>query len=261
MSTIDTLLTDDVSFNSDELELLNMEGTPEIEDVLVKIVFGKAFQEITEYSNRRRDNLDVERILSQVIEVQEKMATVMARIKGLEVARISNLKELNNWVERYNKWKNSKDYYQKFSSSERSKAYYSFINGLNTRKDRYWNSKNELSAQWDIWHGLKDESNRIIGNNKWIWAHYFNLIEKPITPYFTDSDRYVEDIDNQVDMYPTVNELVDVLRDTHIEEMEEYNKGESKGPGFWNWRNENKMKYQGEDEGYINSLLSAPQGK
>lgn len=227
----ETLFIDD-QFTSDELDLLNMEVTPEIEALLTNYVYEIAMKEHSEFTNNRRlqveDNSD--KTLDVIIDIQEEMATIMKSIHRVDDNRKSDLAELDNWVKRFNTYKDS-PVWEDVPYLEKGRVWDAYKAGLSRRKDAYHASKDQVSKLWDSWKELKNKCQEVVGDNQWLWGKYFSLASEEISPYFTNGDT--QEVDDQVALYPTVNELVDIYRDEHIKEMSIINDPQPKGRGYW----------------------------
>jgi hypothetical protein len=247
ISSIDTLLDNvfiDPVFNNEELSLLNMEITPEIEAILINHVYAVATKEANEFARTRAVNtsVDNERLLAQVIDIQEQMATIMKRIHNTEDSRQVSLSQLDNWVKRFNTWKDSPAY-TKVSYQERNRAWTIYKSKLADLKSAYHGNKGQVSHLWETWKTLKEDCTNLIGSRSYIWGMYFGLIAETISPYITNGDT--EEVDNSTIFNEYCDKTISCIRDEHIKEELSATHGATHGRGFWNTMNERMINNNG----------------
>jgi hypothetical protein len=242
LSAQDNLLMDE-HMSDEDLALLNMEVTPEIEDILIKAVFAHSLKEISTWEEGKADreaayqaSVSTKNMLNQLIEVQEGMDRTMNVIRKDTKKRDLARTELDQWVKRYNNWKDS-DAYRVYKHKDQAAKI--FFTGLELKKNNYQALKGSVQNLWDTWNTLKSQSDEIVEGNEFLWVLYYQLAESEINTYFTNGD--VEDVDDFRLLANTQSEVMDLIDYTHSIEMAEYDRVESKGQGFWSYSNENKV--------------------
>lgn len=91
--------------------------------------------------------------------------------------------------------------------------------------------KENLNCVWEAVKALKAEYNVTFGD-------YYSFMRDDINPYFTNGET--EEVDTMELMANSSYEHMDMLEDTHMEEMAAFEQPESKGRGFWSRANERK---------------------
>jgi hypothetical protein len=175
-AAIGQLIIDDEDLEHAELELCRALGLPE--PVLYDDVDENDQGEVE--TQQKEDMEDWERILSDVIELQERMAKGMKLIQ--ECRRVLGMAR----------------------SGERRLPYEAFIS---------WRAREK--ALWDHWKYLKTCSDAQIGEDKWLWHRYFELVNKPLEDRVgyigdeIDCPQWTTDIDEMKTLWLESEECVE----------------------------------------------------
>ena len=222
----------DPQYTDEELRILNMEVTPEIEHILKVALFAKAFEDLSRWENIRAEEnkIDFERALWDLIEVQSKMSKLMQTIAPLEEKRKHCLNELQSWVNRYNTWQASAEYDNYPHKQQAAKL---FFNGLCSRKEAYQDSKSIVAPLWEKWNILKAEVDEIVGTNLFLWVQFFELSTEEIHRYFCTGET--EEVDDYTRLTKNQHDVSDLLLDMDLVDRSRDTESESYGIGFWDF--------------------------
>ena len=141
--------------------------------------------------SRIEDNREEE--LCALVDIQERMSRGMKKIKESEKQLLSARKRLQ-------------------ATKERMIPYNEFCALVKARSE--W--EKHLSKLWNHWFELQDQTR---DTDATVWAMFFQLLEEDLNRYFCTND--LEDIDEQMTLFQTPNEMADALAISHIQEMED----------------------------------------
>lgn len=268
----------DGQYTKDEIDVLNMEVTPEIEAILNTMLLEKAASDAEGYVPASMGT-DMERELSNNLDLFEDYIRISAERdmyqKGWETIRYARSswwslfkEEMDeNWMELVlfdtkldkrmlsvqptdEQWKKARTIRSMIHArcvrkqqARREYTYSIYLKAMAaTKKCReYWNTPagKELSR-------LNDERSTIwgmISDLDCTWEDYNNLIGMEINKYWTNGDT--EEVDSMEMMCTSVYETMDLLEDASHEEDSQYNAPQSKSRGYWNYKSAAISVYQG----------------
>lgn len=259
-------------YTDEELALLNMEITPEIEKILGDALLEKAMKDAVMYVPQYGNSVDVERelmnnidLFEEYIRLSKEREQYQVQWEALRYARSawwSLFKEEMEapWLE-YDKYvamldrrmlvvQPTNDQWNKAMSlkslifqrammkqqDRRGITYPIYLKAMDaTRKcQAFWNTKagHTLSV-------LNKERSAVwnaISTLNCTWEDYNNLINTEINPYWTNGDT--EEVDSMELMCTSVYETLDMLEDASHEEDAQYSSPESRSIGYWSFRNQ-----------------------
>jgi hypothetical protein len=242
----DMLLMDE-TLSEQELALLNLEVTPQIQDILDKALYAVALADVTAWEKERaktRDHEDYERkntdLINSEVDVKlEKVSQLQDRMtRGMEDFIQPTSEKLREVIEKMDDAKKGN-----YVSREQWMALVTNKRTLEANRSKYW----------ELWHKLKAECFAIIGNDKALWTAFFaerdgnenwllNLInntkEEELSIYGCTGNT--EEVDERENITHDSSDVSDLLADTHIQEMKQYSAPEANGIGFWNFRDQYK---------------------
>jgi hypothetical protein len=214
------LLMLDSSYSEEEKGILDMEVTPEMRNILEKGMFADAFVDLTK-GEKERDEVrhleDDEKKLNTLLDVQERMAKGMNKFIVPTSARVALIQDRLDSAKQGNYLPREK--------------FMELVGFLKTHRSN-------LSKYWETWKELKAQSDEIVGENRSLWAFYFNLGEEDMNRYFTTGET--EDVDDYSLLANDSYAILEMLQEAHGFEMKEFEAPESRGNGFWNFREQYK---------------------
>ena len=268
-------------YTKDELDILNMEVTPEIEAVLATMLMEKAMKDALSYvpmvqgpdtERTLLDNLD---LFEDYISLTNERAPYQAKWETPRYARNmwwSLFKEEMdyNWMEldlfegklegRMRLVTPTEDQWNK-AKAIRKMIYGRCIRTQNRRRTMtygiYLKAKaatEKCQAFWKTADGIKLSNLNDMRSSVWnaitdldcTWEDYNNLVNLEFNKYWTTGDT--EEIDGMELMANTITEYMDMLEDASHSEDAEMDAVESKASGYWNHRNAAKSFHVAKDK-------------
>ena len=191
------------SYTEEELATLELEVTPEIENILISMLYAKCFTEVTEYymsdTHMRLLEEDFEAQLNVLVELQERMA------KGMKL-----ITECNKTINA--------------AKTGKRLPYGAYIAWVERRK-----------ALWNHWFTLKGECDVVA--TPFMWVKFFDLAAEDDNMYFCSGET--EDVDNYNMLLTTPNDRMNDIRDNYLLEVAEFTEAEASGKGFWDNKERN----------------------
>lgn len=138
-----------------------------------------------------------ERVLTLVIELQERMA------KGMSLIQEANgkLSSVRGRIQHAHSHQSNRIPYSEYCMLMESRT--------------KWTE--HLSKLWKHWHSLKAECDTLINGNNKVWGQYFGLVDEVISPYLTNGNT--EMVDDQVNLHQSASQLAEELAVSHLQEM------------------------------------------
>jgi hypothetical protein len=239
----------DSTFTADELETLNMEVTPEIEAALYQLCLEKAEKEIKEWElsrfeiNQARDH---EKVLNQIVDLQERMTRGMVMIKSADKI-ISAMWEKNTYAGFiWACWSGR-------ITGDKARTCLSHPN--NQLLISWFNRRAQLWAQWNK---LQAECMELVGEDTWLWAKYFELVDSDINTYLTSG---IDEDDTETDER-VCNDSDSICAALFREYQEEQSYEPTMKVGYWDYsyerrlyaREANRLARQQEEQEYMASF-------
>jgi len=121
-------------------------------------------------------------------------------------------------------------------------------------RDAWDNFVSEKKNLWTKWNTCKALSQSIVGEEKRLWGIFFNLenpqefLENHLSMDVSVWNTYGRDDEEDEGFDKYHLDVVDMLAQSHIAEMREYDKNESSGKGFWNRGNQRRIENESLNE-------------
>lgn len=301
----DIFLLDDVhgalliggNYTDEELDILNLEVTPEIIEIVVdkvklspekaenalfsmdltsktmeklyRMALPKMLADVTSETVDRTEksiNPDYEVLFNQFLAINEEVTNALN--KALKMQHLKDMVQIrhammDSWYKRFNKWLKT-DAYQAYP--HKSQAWETYKRILKVRKDLFqatnekWQAvKPLLQGAWDEFMAVSQMQKEFAAKAPFLWTWLYDLKDSDINTYLTSGDT--DDVDEGQLVANNQRELSDILCETHIIEMKEFEREESIGKGFWSYREEKKQErindLKDEDDCYLEALMAS----
>lgn len=286
----------DNQYTKEEVDILNMEVTDEVQAVIDSMLLDSAKKDMDMYVPPS-DSTDLERqldinipLFEAYIAVTKEREVLQEKWEALRYVRSTwwslfkeemewNWNEYDRFVDRLDKRLrvvSPTDEQWKAAMIMKSRVYEHCMSVLNQRRSVtypiYQKAKAATDRCREFWKtsaGIR--LNELNEQRSGLWDliqdldvtfdDYNSLLEEVLTPYWTSGDT--EEVDEQELVANTPVETMDLLEFTHSEEMKAYTLPIGKGKGFWSNRNMYKVNASHtvasaavEEADYQNSLLS-----
>lgn len=222
--SIDSLLTD-TEYTTTQLDILNLEATPEIQAILINHLYKNAIKEMAEFNSRERYYPLDRDILAYVVEIQLK---IEAKDEIINKAK----ETLEGFKEDYAK-----------TGRFTPRHIYTGVSKI------MWDAINDKKELIGI---VQDFVNDYPEDRSSIWYNYFQIEDKEAwineynkeRDYLTPNNTWgeTEQVDNSTIYIPNLPTTIECIRDTHIEDSNRENEKQSNGPAFWRNSTANYMK-------------------
>jgi hypothetical protein len=110
---------------------------------------------------------------------------------------------------------------------------------INDKCRAFWKTKEGIALtnlnqeRSDYWEMIKDLTST--------WEDYNSLVNREINPYWTSGET--EEVDDMTLSLPTYYEYLDILEDSHNQEMNAMDRGPSLSIGYWDFTQKNSPVY------------------
>jgi hypothetical protein len=190
-------------------------------------------------------------MLDSVINLQEQMATIMAKkIKPRDAV----YKPYVALRDRCREGLHQKDEFITQGGVENQWPHWKHLSQLCKQRNAAYQkleqcsiSIEEYGTAWDEWRTLNNECQMITKSHPQLWPMYFDLEKSEINEYFTIGDP--EDIDNQEWLKAGSEGVLEGLSETHSLEQLEYEKPFKENPflphNWWDRRKEYQLQGSG----------------